>query len=641
MTEENSDKSWSIDDSAALYGLKDWGCGYFDINRAGEVVVRAPGSQNKEGAEGASLPELIAGIRERGLDMPVLLRIENLLDAQIAAVNQGFGKAISEAGYQGEYRGVFPIKVNQQNQIIEEIAEFGERFNHGLEAGSKAELLIALASLSPGRGYIICNGYKDEEFITLGLGAQKLGYSIFFVVETPAEIPLLIQCSHRSGVRPRIGVRVKLASRVGGHWSNTSGDRSIFGLTSNQLVDLVDALKSHDMLDCLQLLHTHLGSQIPNIRDIRNGVMEASRYYAELVREGAPMGNIDLGGGLAVDYFGSRSNQMHSMNYSLEEYCADVVEVIMSVLDPLDIDHPHIVTESGRALVAYGSILLFNILDVTRFEPHKLDAEAEFGHDYLGYLADVLKNLSNDRVQECYNDAVYYRDELRELFRRGQLSLRDRSLGEDYFLEIMQKIRRLDPGQGDLDEDTLSLTDYLADIYYGNFSVFQSLPDIWAIDQVFPIMPLHRLGEKPERQAMLADITCDCDGKIDAFVVNSEIQRVLPLHSLKEDEEYYLGVFLVGAYQETLGDLHNLLGDTHVVSVRLHEDGTFHYVKEVEGDSVGDVLSYVEYDPRDMLKAFRDSAEQGVREGRITPFERQQLVALFADGMRGYTYFER
>ena len=593
------------------------------------------------GEGGASILELVKGISERGLQMPVLLRIENLLDAQITAVNEGFRRAIADQSYQGEYRGVFPIKVNQQSQIIEEIAEFGARFNHGLEAGSKAELLIALAALKPGRGYIICNGYKDEEFMTLGLGAQKLGYTIFFVVETPAEIPLLIKCSRRLRVRPNIGVRVKLASRVGGHWTATSGDRSIFGLTSNQLIDLVDALKAEDMLDCLRLLHTHLGSQIPNIRDIRNGVMEACRYYAELVQEGAPMGNLDLGGGLAVDYYGSRTNEINSMNYSLEEYCVDVVEVIMGVLDPLDIAHPNIVTESGRALVAYGSILLFNILDVTRFEPHKLPAKPTFDHEYLGNLAEVLSSLTTERIQECYNDAVYYRDEIRELFRRGQVSLRERSLGEDYFLEIMQRIRCMDPQSEGYAADGLTLNDYLADIYYGNFSVFQSLPDIWAIDQVFPIMPLHRLNEQPERQAILADITCDCDGKIDKFVVNGQIQKVLPLHSLKDDEEYFLGVFLVGAYQETLGDLHNLLGDTHVVSVRLQPDGGFEFVKEVEGDSVGDVLSYVEYDPRDMLKDFRDSAEEGVRKGLISPLERQQLVSLFADGMRGYTYFER
>jgi arginine decarboxylase len=630
-------EDWTVEDSKELFGLADWGLDYFSVNQQGELTVRTPDSVKG----GASIIELVRGMSERGLQMPVLLRIENLLDAQIAAVNEGFAKAIAEQDYRGVYRGVFPIKVNQQSQIIEEISEFGARFNHGLEAGSKAELLIALSSLEPERGYIICNGYKDEEFITLGLGAQKLGYTIFFVVETPAEIPLLIECSKRSGVRPQLGARVKLASRVGGHWNQTSGDRSIFGLTSNQLIDLVDELKRHDMLDCLRLLHAHLGSQIPNIRDIRGAVMEACRYYVELVREGAPMGNIDLGGGLAVDYQGSRSNSTHSKNYTLEEYCVDVVEVIMSVLDPLEIEHPTIVTESGRALVAYGSILLFNVLDVTRFEAHKLPPTLDSDDEYLVRLAEVLVSLNEDTVQECYNDAVYYRDEIRELFRRGQMSLRDRSLGEDYFLEILQRIRKLDPEYHSGSPESLNLVDYLADIYYGNFSVFQSLPDIWAIDQVFPIVPLHRLNERPTRQAILADITCDCDGKIDRFVVNGELQNVLPLHDLKGEEEYYLGVFLVGAYQETLGDLHNLLGDTHVVSVRLNADGSFHYVKEVEGDSVADVLSYVEYEPRELLKSFRDRAEKGVRSGRITPAERQQLVGLFADGMRGYTYFER
>ena len=627
---------WTIEDSRELYGFADWGLDYFSINDKGEVIVRTPESVN-----GASLMELVRGISERGLQMPVLLRIENLLDAQISAVNECFAKAIKELDFKGEYRGVFPIKVNQQSQIIEEITQFGARFNHGLEAGSKAELLIALASIAPERGYIICNGYKDEEFINLGLGAQKLGYTIFFVVETPAEVPLLIECSKRTGVRPLLGARVKLASRVGGHWNQTSGDRSIFGLTSNQLIDLVDELKRHEMLDCLRLLHAHLGSQIPNIRDIRNAVMEACRYYAELVGEGAPMGNIDLGGGLAVDYEGSRSNSTHSKNYTLEEYCVDVVEVVMSVLDPLGIEHPNIVTESGRALVAYGSILLFNVLDNTRFEAHKLPQVLETENEYLLRMAEVLDNISEEGLQECYNDAVYYRDEIRELFRRGQMTLRDRSLGEDYFLEILQRIRKLDPDHDGGSPEAVSLQDYLADIYYGNFSVFQSLPDIWAIDQIFPIAPIHRLTERPTRQAILADITCDCDGKIDRFVVNGEVQNVLPVHALKEEEEYYLGVFLVGAYQETLGDLHNLLGDTHVVSVRLNADGTFHYVKEVEGDSVNDVLSYVEYDPREMLKSFRDHAEVGVRKGRITPAERQQLVGLFSDGLRGYTYFER
>ena len=589
-----------------------------------------------------SLKDIVSGLNDRGLPMPVLVRVENLLDQQISRLNNAFADAIESLNYQGVYRGVFPIKVNQQSQVIDEIAEFGARFSHGLEAGSKAELLIALASLEAADSHIICNGYKDEEFIRLGLGAQKLGYKVFFVIETPAEIPLLINCSKATGIRPHIGVRVKLASRVGGHWNATSGDRSIFGLNPSQLIDLIDQLKAEEMIDCLQLLHVHLGSQIPNIRDIRTGVMEACRFYAELTGEGASMGYLDLGGGLAVDYDGTRSNQTHSKNYSLEEYCLDVVEVIMTTLDPLDIAHPTIVTESGRALVAYSSILLFNVLDVTRFEAHKLPGKLDTDiHEQVANLAETLKTLTADNVQEAYNDALYYRDELRELFRRGQLDLRNRSLGEDIFLEIMHGIKKLSGPDPEEAADLDGLTDSLADIYYGNFSVFQSLPDIWAIDQVFPIMPIHRLDEQPARRAVIADITCDCDGKIDKFVCEGSIQNTLPLHTLKEGEEYYLGVFLVGAYQETLGDLHNLLGDTHVVSVRVDERGRFKLVKEVEGDSVADVLSYVEYQPQELLKKFRARAEQGVNSGLISGSERQQLVELYSDGLRGYTYFER
>lgn len=630
---------WTIEDSTELYGIEGWGAGHFRIGKSGEVEICIDDS---EVSPRVSLKDIVSGLEDRGFPMPVLVRIENLLDQQITRLNEAFASAIEGQNYQGSYRGVFPIKVNQQSQVIEEIAEFGSRFSHGLEAGSKPELLIALATLESTDSHIICNGYKDEEFIRLGLGAQKLGYKIFFVVETPAEIPLLISCSEAMGVRPHIGVRVKLASRVGGHWNATSGDRSIFGLNPSQLIDLIDELKAHEMIDCLELLHVHLGSQIPNIRDIRTGVMEACRFYAELVGEGASMGYLDLGGGLAVDYDGTRSNQTHSKNYSLEEYCMDVVEVIMTTLDPLDIAHPTIVTESGRALVAYSSILLFNVLDVTRFEAHKLPERlGENRHEHVNNLAEVLAGLTEPSIQEAYNDAVYYRDELRELFRRGQLGLRDRSMGEDFFLEIMHRIEQLSGADLEENADLEGLRDYLADIYYGNFSLFQSLPDIWAIDQVFPIMPIHRLNEEPTRRAVIADITCDCDGKIDKFVCDGSIQNTLPLHSLKDGEEYYLGVFLVGAYQETLGDLHNLLGDTHVVSVRVDELGRFKLVKEVEGDSVADVLSYVEYQPQELLKKFRARAEQGVDSGVISGGERQQLMQLYSDGLRGYTYFER
>ncbi|WP_210397589.1 biosynthetic arginine decarboxylase [Motiliproteus sediminis] len=631
-------KNWTPDDSAELYRIRDWGSEYFDLNERGEITVTAkfPSSQVT-----VSLMDIVSGIRQRGLPLPAILRIENLLDAQIVRLNEAFVRAISAAGYQGAYRGVFPIKVNQQAQVIEEVAEFGARYKHGLEAGSKAELIIALSTLKADGRLIICNGYKDEEFIDLGLRAQRLGYNCVFVIETLTELPIVIERSKALGIKPMIGVRVKLSSKVSGLWNATSGDRSIFGLTTNQLVQVLDMLKEHQMLDCLQLLHYHLGSQIPNIREIRNGVMEACRYYVNLVEEGAAMGYLDLGGGLAVDYTGASINQEHSRNYSLDEYCADIVEVVMATLDAHEIAHPNIVTESGRATVAYSSVLLFDILDVTTFEPAPLpEALPENTDDLILNLREVLNTISPKNLQECYNDALYYRDEIGELFKRGQITLRDRSLAENLFLEVLQRIRAQLDLADRIPPELEGLREYLADIYYGNFSVFQSLPDIWAIDQVFPVVPIHRHDEEPTRDAILADITCDCDGKIDRFIDVHETRRTLPLHPLKADEDYVMGVFLVGAYQETLGDLHNLLGDTAVASVRINEDGTFDVIKELEGDSIADVLSYVEYQPQALYEAFRTTAERAVREGKITAAERRDVVKSFYESLHGYTYYE-
>ncbi len=608
--------AWSAAESAELYGIKSWGAGYFDLSDDGNVAVSVPfnGARAR-----VALLDIIAGMQQRGLAMPVLLRIENILDAQVSLLNEAFARAMSQLAYGGGYRGVFPIKVNQQCQVIEEIARFGARYGHGLEAGSKAELLIALASMEPASGYIICNGYKDTEFITLGLQALKLGYKCFFVLETPTELPIVLETSRALGIRPMLGVRVKLSARVSGAWNESSGDRSIFGLTTAQIVELIDALKAADMLDCLQLLHYHLGSQIPNIREIRSGVLEAARYYADLRQEGAALGYLDLGG---------------------DEYCLDVVEAIMSVLDPQGIAHPTIVTESGRATVAYSSVLLFNILDVTRFEPGQVPPPQPKEHELIGNLRDTLKSVNPRNLQECYNDALYYRGEIRDLFKRGQIRLRELSLAENIFLEIVSTIvrrlgdvKRKPPGLDGLEQS-------LSDIYYGNFSVFQSLPDVWAIDQVFPIMPVHRHTEQPTRQAIIADITCDSDGKIDQFIGSRGIRKTLPVHPLVDGEPYYLGVFLVGAYQETLGDLHNLMGDTNVVSVRINEDGTFDFVREMSGDSIADVLSYVEYQPQSLLEQFRKTAEQAVREGRVSVAERQAVLESFAASLRGYTYYE-
>ncbi|WP_323845821.1 biosynthetic arginine decarboxylase [Microbulbifer magnicolonia] len=634
-------KDWTCEDSAELYGIRNWGAGYFDLNEAGEVTVRVENTAGE--THSVSLMDIARGATERGLGLPLLLRIENLLDAQIARINESFARAIDDCGYGNVFRGVFPIKVNQQCQVIEEIAKAGRQFNHGLEAGSKAELIAALSILDNTESLIVCNGYKDEEFINLGLQAQRLGMQVFFVVETPSEVDTIIRCAEREQVRPNIGVRVKLASKVGGYWNATSGDRSIFGLGSNDLIAMVDKLREHKMLDCLKLLHYHLGSQVPNIRDIRTGVLEACRYYADLVEEGAAMGYLDLGGGLAVDYDGSKTNYTHSKNYSLDEYCVDVVEAIMGTLDSEGVAHPVIITESGRATVAYSSVLLFDILDTTRFEPVELKETkiAEDDHQMLLNLQDAVNSVSAKNLQESYNDALYYRDEVRSLYLHGQVSLRERANAENLFLQGAQQIRKLLNEAEEIPVDLHALPEVLSDIYYANMSVFQSLPDIWAIDQVFPLVPIHRLREAPTRSAIIADITCDSDGKIDRFIGRQDEQKTLLLHDLKGNEDYILGTFLVGAYQETLGDLHNLFGDTNVVSVRIHEDGSFDYSREIHGDSISDVLSYVEYRPQELFERFRKLAERAVKDGRITAQQRKQILHTYTASMSGYTYFEK
>ena len=530
----------------------------------------------------------------------------------------------------------------QQQQVVEKIAQFGAHYHHGLEVGSKAELIAAVSLMRDTEACIVCNGYKDAEFIDLGLQALRLGFNVFFVLEMPGELDVLLERAKVLGVRPNIGVRAKLAVKAGGHWTDSGGERSTFGLSPAQIVDVVDTLKAHDMLDCFRLLHYHLGSQVSNIRDIRTGVMEGARLYVGLVQEGAPMGYLDLGGGLAVDYDGSHTNYISSRNYNLDEYCADVVEAIMSILDEQQVPHPHIITESGRATVAYYSVLLFNILDVSVVEEVQLPDELpEDTPEPVRNLREVLSGISLRNLQECYNDAIYYRDEMRQLFSTGRVNLRQRTLAERFFWAIIMRIAQEKTRLKNVPRDLADIDVSLADIYYGNFSVFQSLPDSWAIDQLFPIMPIHRLKEFPSRQGIISDITCDSDGRIDHFIDPQGMKSTLDLHPLRDGEEYYLGVFLVGAYQETLGDLHNLMGDTNVVSIRASEDGSYEYVREIRGDSVADILSYVEYDPRRILEDLRSTAEQAVRQGRISPSERFAVMQAFEDGLRGYTYFER
>jgi arginine decarboxylase len=632
-------KEWTPDDSAALYGVRNWGAGFFDIDVNGEVTVGVTFPSGKR--VDIPLPTIVAGAKQRGNALPLLLRIENLLDARIALLNDSFRSAITVAGYRGEYRGVFPVKVNQQCQVIEEISRFGARYGHGLEAGSKAELVLALAALQDG-GLLICNGYKDREFIDLGLWARKLGIPCFFVIESPAELPLILERSAALNIEPLIGVRTKVSAKVGGLWTETSGDRSSFGLSTIQLVGVVDTLREKGLLHCLQLLHCHLGSQIPHLEDIRTGVQEASRFYADLVREGAAMGYIDLGGGLAVDYMGAKANHVHSRNYGLDDYCVTIVETIAANLDPHNIAHPHIVTESGRATVAYSSLLLFDILDVMHFEPgavpERLPANAA---EELIRLFILHEDLDAHEPAAAYADALAGRDAMRDLFRAGAVSLRERAVSENLFLAIAQRIARHIDTLPNVPAGLMTLRQALADIYYGNFSVFQSLPDTWAIGQVFPVLPIHRHTEAPCREAILSDLTCDCDGKLDSFVVAGSERSTLPVHTLRAGEEYLLGVFLMGAYQETLGDLHNLFGDTHVVSVRINEDGSFDVMKEIPGDSISDVLGYVEYQPQAVFEKFRDRAESAVRAGLISVPERQEMVEAFAARLRGYTYYVR
>ncbi|MBN2804396.1 MAG: biosynthetic arginine decarboxylase [Deltaproteobacteria bacterium] len=642
MTKQTDIKNneWSVEDSTTLYGISDWSGGYFSISDAGEILVHAP-VENDETKE-ISLMEIVDGLEQRGLQMPVLLRLENLIDERIKVINTAFANAIKVANYKGEYRGAFPIKVNQQNHVVSEIVRFGKKYHHGLEVGSKAELLIALSIISDKESNIICNGYKDAEFIELGLQAQLLGYNCFFVIETPEELPLIIEQSNKMNIEPMIGARVKLSTEVEGHWSKDSGERSLFGLSASQLVEILDELKNTNLLHRFKLLHFHLGSQIPNIRNIRAGILEACRYYIALHKEGAPLGYIDIGGGLAVDYDGTRSTEGHSRNYNIHEYCADIVEAIQESFDQHEIPHPTIISESGRAAVAHTSVLLFNILDVNKFESKNM--EINFPEDTpepVLNLFEVAQNITPKRIQECYNDIMHYRNQSQELFIRGEINLRMRAAVENLYLLGLNKISETLPSLKKVPPELENLQESLSDIYYGNFSIFQSLPDAWAIEQVFPVMPIHRLNEKPTRDAVIADITCDGDGRLDNFVTSEGYSKTIPLHSFDKNKEYYIGVFLVGAYQETLGDLHNLFGDTNIASIRINSDHSFDIVHEFEGDSISDVLSYVEYEPQTLIKIFRQKAESAVKDGIITVAQRQKMLGLFNDSLMGYTYFEK
>jgi len=620
----------------SIYGVEKWGKGLIEVTEQGEIGLRNPMAPDT-GA--ISLPGILNDLDDRGIKAPMLLRVSSYLEHEIAHLNESFAEAIARVGYKGPYRGVFPIKVNQQAQVVDRIVEFGKKYNYGLEAGSKPELVVALAHRLAPEALIVCNGVKDAEFIQLAILSRKIGFNTVIVLESPKEADTVIDVYNELGIEPLIGVRVKLTNQISGKWEESSGDRSAFGMNTDQLVTTVDKLKAAGLLHCLKLQHSHLGSQVQDVNDVRRAVGEACRYYTELTREGVPLSHLDLGGGMGVDYTGEKKAAENSINYTVEEYCANVVETVAYAMDEAEVDHPTLVTESGRAVVATSSMLVFNVLESTLYDaPNGPEVEAD-DHHLVSDLAAVHGYLSKDRLQECWNDATFYRNELRALFRRGYVDLRQMARAERIYLSLMARLKAL-AASDDLETDVDEQLEKVADIYHCNFSLFQSLPDVWAIDQLHPIVPLQGLNKTPDRRAVLSDITCDSDGKIDQFILADGVSPSLPVHSLPEDQEYFMGVFFVGAYQETLGDLHNLFGDTNVVTIDLRADGGFDLLHEQEGDTISQVLSYVEFDPQDCVAAFRKMVDEAISTGTLKAKDRKTLMSAYRDSINGYTYYE-
>ncbi|MBM4113600.1 MAG: biosynthetic arginine decarboxylase [Phycisphaerae bacterium] len=634
---------WTVEDSADVYNIRGWGKGFFDINDEGSVVVRPTRQPGRE----IDLFEVVKGIRDRGLKTPILLHFSDLLSRRLNDLHDAFKTAIREQNFKGDYIGVYPIKVNQQRRVVEEVRQYGKELGFGLEVGSKPELLAVLGMTSdaPDR-LIICNGFKEERYIEFVTLAAKLGRTIIPVIENLTELRLIVELAERYMVLPRIGVRVNLSAPGAGRWKHSSGAKAKFGLSLSEVLEVLDYLKARGMQECLQLLHCHMGSQIHDIRQVNAGVSELARVYVELAKLGAGMKYIDVGGGLGIDYDGTQSSFEFSTNYTLPEYATNVVYKIMSVCDEEGVEHPTIVTESGRAMVAQQSVLVFDVLGANRLDrfavPTELPAPPA-GEELprpLIELFDVHRGVSERRLLEHYHDILDARDEAMRAFSLGYMSLEHRALCDRIFwataARIRDKVRELD----DVPEELDDLESQLSDTYFCNLSIFQSLPDIWAIHQLFPIMPVHRLTERPTRRATLADITCDSDGKIDRFVDDHDIKRFVELHDFAEGEEYLLGAFLVGAYQETLGDLHNLFGDTHAAHVKLDEHGEWWIDEIIEGDSVREVLSYVQYDVNKLLAEIRRECERAVRMKQMSVAESAQLVRAYESGLAGYTYLE-
>jgi arginine decarboxylase len=628
---------WKVSDAVETYRIRHWGKGYFGINKAGHVTVHP----QKRGDPSVDLKNLIDELQTRGIQLPILLRFTDILRHRVGEIHEAFRSAIREFDYQGDYSCVYPIKVNQQRHVVEEILDYGKQFRFGLEAGSKPELLAVLAMTNGGETPIICNGFKDDEFIKMTVLARKIGKQVIPVIEKFTELETLVRYAEELDVKPVIGVRVKLAARGAGRWKYSAGFRSKFGLTVTEVLEAHEYLKQRGMADALQLVHFHLGSQITNIRNIKNALTEAARVYVELVRIGTGVRFMDVGGGLGIDYDGSQTDFESSVNYTLQEYANDVVFRIKTVCDEAGVAHPTIISESGRAVVAYHSLLVFDVLGTSNFDSYQAPPD-EVPADSPQQIADLLsiyRDLSKKNAVESYHDAVQMVDEALNMFNLGSLPLEQRALAERLFWAVCNKLLRIVRDLDYVPEELQGLEALLSDTYFCNFSVFQSMPDSWAIKQLFPIMPIHRLNEAPTRRAVLGDITCDSDGKIDQFIDLRDVRNTLELHPY-DGQPYFLGAFLLGAYQEILGDLHNLFGDTNAVHVSFDEDGEVTIDEFIKGDTVREVLHYVQFSADELLAKMRKEVEKAVRQGKIALNESRQLLRFYESGLEGYTYLE-
>lgn len=628
-------RKWCIDDSAELYNINGWGLNYFSINEKGHVAVTP-----KADGPSIDLKELMEELQVRDIEAPVLLRFPDILDNRIEKISNCFELAAQEYGYTAKNFIIYPIKVNQMHPVVEEIVSHGNKFNIGLEAGSKPELHAVLSIDIDDGAMIICNGYKDESYIELALLAQKMGRRIFLVVEKLVELKTIAGLAKKMGVRPNIGIRVKLASSGSGKWEESGGDVSKFGVNSSELLEALEILKKNRLTDCLQLIHFHIGSQVTNIRRIKTALKEASQFYVELKRLGYNISFVDIGGGLGVDYDGTRSATSNSMNYSIQEYVNDAVSSIVDVCEKNSLPQPNIITESGRSLTAHHSVLVIEALASTSLptfdENEEIDKDA---HELVKELYDLWENLNQPRLLETWHDALQCREDALNLFNLGLIDLKTRAQVERLFWSIARDVYDIAESTRHAPDELKMISKMLPDKYFCNFSLFQSLPDSWAIDQIFPIMPIARLNEQPTKSATIQDITCDSDGKINNFISTRNFSYHLPVHELNHKEPYYFGVFLVGAYQEILGDLHNLFGDTNVVHIKV-KNGEYVIDKIIEGETVADVLEYVQFMPKRMARTIEVWVTSSVKKGIISPEEGREFLSNYRSGLYGYTYLE-